>query len=201
MSKADKHFFAFSSFPPAMIWEKRNRSLLIQFLITELLSAYRGVTRNAPPQEILSSEKCFFPYDWACPYGRINKAREYTMALEYVFPELARPSIQLLRLLSKNAASPKMTAKWQKSLPEIFFGLEPFIERCKENENLIFFLLKHKEDIEECLHNKDYLHAMLLKLHPNGLFELCEKLCDNFHHRGFYFLIPEIKRLMAQFIS
>jgi hypothetical protein len=205
MIKADKHFSTFSPFPPAMIWEKRNRALLIQFLASELISTHKGLSRNAPLKEVLSAEKRFFPYDWAYPYGHLNKAREYAMALEHVFPELPGPAIQFQQQLNKVVASPRlkasmMTAKCTKSLPGIFLALEPFMEGCKENENLIFFLLKHKEAIDECM-RKEYLHSLLLKLHPSGLFELCEKLCDNYHHRGFYFLIPEIKLLMAQFIA
>ncbi len=203
MIKADKHSSTFSPFPPAMIWEKRNRGLLIQFLTAELISSQKGLSRNLPIKEILSSEKRFFPYDWGYPYGHLNKAWEYAMALEHVFPELPGPAILLQNLLKKIVSSQTLKAsmmklKCIKSLPKIFLALEPFIEGCKENENLIFFLLKHKEDIDQCIH-KDYLHTLLLKLHPSGLAELCEKLCDNYHHRGFYFLIPEIKLLMAQF--
>jgi hypothetical protein len=202
MIKADRHFSSFSSFPPAMLWEKRNRALLIQFLTAELISANRELRNNAPLKEIFSSEKRFFPYDWASSYGHLNKAREHAMVLEYVFPELQGPVIQFHQLLSKLAAphafkASALKTKYLKNLPEIFLALEPFIEGCKENENLIFYLLKHKEEIDECIHS-GYLHSLLLKVHPSGLSELCEKLCDNYHHRGFYFLIPEIKLLMAQ---
>jgi hypothetical protein len=205
MSKAEKHFPTFSPFPPAMIWEKRNRALLIQFLAAELISSHRGCSRHIPAREILSAEKRFFPYDWAYPYGHLNKAREYAMVLEYTFPELEGPAIQFLQLMNKIAAysslkTSSIMTKCAKSLPGLFLALEPFVEACKENENLIFFLLKGKEDIDQCLQKK-YVHSLLLKLHPGGLSELCEKLCDNYHHRGFYFLIPEIKLLMAQFTA
>lgn len=205
MIKVDKHLLAFSSFPPAMIWEKRNRSLLVQFILSELITAYKCLCRHAPIKELLTSEKRFFPYDWAYPYGHLNKAQEHALALSSVFPELPGPVIQFEQILSKLVSSPQhksslMKARCTKSLPELLLALEPFIEGCKENENLIFFLLKHKEEIDQCI-REEYLHTLLLKLHPAGLRELCEKLCDNYHDRGFYFLIPEIKLLMAQFVS
>src|SRR5690348_9764900 len=202
MAEADKLFSLFSSFPPAMIWEKRNRSLLIQFLAAELIVTFKDLKRNAPTQEILSIEKSFFPFDWAYPYGHINKMREYASVLESSFPQLKKATLHFQQLVNQLFAYPrpktdKLAARCSECLPEIFLALEPFIKACKENENLIFFLLKHREEIDQCM-RKNYLHALLLKLHPTGLSELCEKLCDNYHHRGFYFLIPEIKHLMSE---
>lgn len=199
---SDEMHSSFSPFSPAMMWEKRNRNLLIQFLAAELIATYRGLCRNAPIKDILACEKRFFPYDWGYPYGHLNKLREHTMILEYVFPELPGPVMQYVGLVSKTLNSPMRTpaivkSKVLKRLPELFFALEPFMERCRENENLIFFLLKHKEEIDQFTH-LGYLHSFLLRLHPSGLAELCEKLCDNYHHRGFYFLIPEIKLLLTK---
>lgn len=203
VTQAEKKIFPFSPFPPAMMWEKRNRSLLIQFIIAALISAYRELLHNATDKGILSHEKRFFPYDWAYPYGHLNKVREHAMILEHVFPELEKQAMQFKQLLDKVILSLmgktlSIINKAKKSLPEIFLALEPFIEGCKENENLIFFLLQQKEEIDLLIHPK-YLYAFLVRLHPTGLAELCEKLCDNYHHRGFYFLIPEIKRLIAKF--
>ena len=201
MIKTEKNFSSFSPFSPAMMWEKRNRALLIQFLISELIATYRGLCRNAPLKEILSFEKRFFPYDWAYSYGHLNKMREHARILEYVFPEFSENVLRFNQLLDKNITScMKKTAikkKLTQKLPEIFFALEPFIEGCKNNENLIFFLLKHKEEIDECT-QKGYVHSFLLRLYPISLSDLCEKLCDNYHHRGFYFLIPEIKTLISK---
>jgi hypothetical protein len=203
MIPTEKPLAPFSAFPPAMLWEKRNRALFVQFLASELVSSYRGLCRRIPEREILSTEQRFFPYDWAYPCGHLNKAREYAMGLKFAFPELKDAARRMIQQMNKVAAHPELKAsfipsKYIKTLPALFLGLEPFISACKENENLIFFLLKAKEDIDECL-GQGYLRSLLLNLHPNGLDELCEKLCDNYHHRGFYFLIPEIKRLMAQF--
>jgi hypothetical protein len=122
--------------------------------------------------------------------------------LESSFPQLKKATLQFLQLVNQLIVYPgpkknQLTAQCSKYLPEIFLALEPFVKACKENENLIFFLLKHRAEIDQCI-QKNYIHALLLKLHPSGLSELCEKLCDNYHHRGFYFLIPEIKLLMSE---
>ena len=192
---------SFSSFSPALLWEKRNRALLVQVLVSELLAVYRGLQKNAPLREIVSTERQFFPYDWAIPYGHLNKAQEHAKLLSHVFSELAGSAMHLRQLLHKTAPIFFKSMSVQKeegslNLPQLFFALEPFFRACRENENLIFFLLKHKEEIESFM-KKGYLHAFLLSLHPAGLFDLCKKLCDNYHYRGFYFLIPEIKRLFS----
>jgi hypothetical protein len=203
MIHSEKSISPFSAFPPAMLWEKRNRALLVQFLASELISSYRGLHRGLPERDILSSDQRFFPYDWAYPYGHLNKAREYALGLKFAFPEEKEPAKRLIQQMNKVVVQMELKtfftlSKGLKALPALFLGLEPFISACKENENLLFFLVKAKEDIDQCL-GVGYLQSLLLKLHPSGLEELCEKLCDNYHHRGFYFLIPEIKRLMVQF--
>ena len=200
--RSKKDISVFSPFSPAMLWEKRNRALLIQFLAAELIETYRALYNNAAPKEILSLEKRFFPYDWAYPYGHLNKACEHASLLEHFFPELIADALYLEQLFSKNIASFKRTLRFTKpklfeSLTQMFVAVEPFLEKCKENENLIFFLLKHKKEIDQLM-NKDYLRSLLLRFHPGGFSQLCEKLCDNYHHRGFYFLIPEIRRLSAE---
>lgn len=203
MMHSEKSFIPFSAFPPAMLCEKRNRALLVQFLASELISTYRGLCRDIPERDILSAEQRFFPYDWAYPCGHLNKAREYALGLTSAFPEWKEPAKRLIQQINKTIAQLELKAsftasKGLKALPALFLGLEPFISACKDNENLLFFLVKAKEEIDECL-GLGYLQSLLLKLHPSGLEDLCEKLCDNYHHRGFYFLIPEIKRLMVQF--
>lgn len=191
---------AFSPFSPAMIWERRNRGLLLQFLVSELIASFHALCVEAPYREIVSSPKRYFPYDWAYPYGYLNKAHEHALILYQVFPELHSDVIQIEQALTRlihtfhSLRSKKIVIR---HLQKIFFFLEPFIERCKNNENLIFFLLQHREEIEQLIEN-NYLRKLLLKLHPNGLTELGEKLCDNYHHRGFYFIIPQLKLLLAK---
>lgn len=192
-----KHFGAFSSFTPALLWEKRNRALLIQLIVFECLALQRALTGQVAARALLSHEKRFAPYDWASAYGHLNKVREHALLLPHVFPDHAR-AYQLLE--KKATASPHgkgatIKMRCAKCLPAIFSALEPFIETCKDNENLLFFLVSHRAEIEAFM-SAGYLRALLLRLHPRGISDLCEKVCDNYHHRGFYSLIPEITRLL-----
>jgi len=189
---------AFSAFSPALLWEKRNRALLIQLIVYECVLMQRALQTKAPARALLSADKRFSPYDWASSYGHLNKIGEHVLLLPHVFPEMSQAYQVLEKSLSKTLHAPKSAAiktrciKW---LPLLFSALEPFIEKCKENENLLFFLLTHKQELEAFM-SSGYLRSLLLRLHPRGISDLCEKLCDNYHHRGFYFLIPEITRLL-----
>ena len=191
---------AFSPFSPAMIWEKRNRGLLLQFLASELIASHHAICVDAPYGEIVSLQKRYFPYDWAYPYGYLNKAHEHALMMNQVFPEVEGRAAQLQDALAQMTHSqepPRSKKTIIKQLQKIFLSMEPFIERCKDNENLIFFLLQHREEIDQLV-QENYLCTLLLKLHPHGLMDLGEKLCDNYHHRGFYFLIPQLKLLLAK---
>ena len=190
----------FSAFSPALLWEKRNRALLIQLIVFECISLQRALQTKAPAHRLLSCDKRFCPYDWASSYGHLNKIGEHILLLPHVFPEM----IQAYQLLEKTLAkalcssqhkSASIKRRSTKYLPLLFIALEPFIQQCKENENLLFFLLTHREEIEAFM-SSGYLRTLLLRFHPRGISDLCEKLCDNYHHRGFYFLIPEITRLL-----
>ncbi len=191
-----------SPFCPAMLWEAQNRALLLQFLFYELLNVHRILSRKGPFEEILSPPKGYFPYDWAGFYGPLNRAQDCTYFFTQVFPELQDAAQQLQKTFNKlifsQAAQPSRPAL-KKKLQHICLLLEPFIEICKENENLIYFLLKHREEIDSLM-RKNYLKLQLLRLHPNGPLELCEKMCDNYHHRGFVSSIAEMKQLIAQIL-
>lgn len=155
---------------------------------------------KAPARALLSSDKGFSPYDWASSYGHLNKIGEHALLLPHVFPEMSQAYQILEKNLDKILRAPRQKSaaiktRCAKLLPLLFSALEPFIEKCKENENLLFFLLSHQEEIEAFM-SSGYLRSLLLRLHPRGISDLCEKLCDNYHHRGFYFLIPEITRLL-----
>ena len=69
---------------------------------------------------------------------------------------------------------------------------EPLIYHFKDDENLIFFLLKNQDPIN-ALMGKGYLRELLSQLHEKGLGQLEKKLCDQYHDRGFFSLIPELK--------
>jgi hypothetical protein len=191
-----------SLFSPQAIGERRHRSLLIQFILFELFEAYKAFCRNESWETILSAHPQHFPYDWSSVTGYLNKAQEHSILLKDSFPDYSRSvkyfdsqfSKTLIFLFKKKKISQD---QFVQSLQTVYYALEPLVEIFKENENLLYFLLKNRETIDSILH-KGYLYAYLLKIHTCDLETLGEKMCDQYHQRGFFSQIPEFKILLTE---
>ncbi|MBM3199168.1 MAG: hypothetical protein FJZ58_07970 [Chlamydiae bacterium] len=79
---------------------------------------------------------------------------------------------------------------------ELFSLLDPLLQISRDEKHFLFFLLKHQKEISLLTHST-YLYTLLHKLYPEGLSFLQDLLCDFFHKKGFYSLIPEVKQWMS----
>jgi len=114
---------------------KRARSLLLQFILRELIHAEEGAL-------LYVKRGSFFPNDWAQEVGCLNRLEEHVELLTSAFPELADEG----DLLEKTVV--KLVREWdQKFLKKIYAALLPFLAACKEDENLLFFLLQHQRTL------------------------------------------------------
>ena len=158
--------------------------------------------RNASWESILSWQPRFFPYDWAAPTGHLNKVKEHGLLLKKSFPEHSR-AVKKIETLIKKAflawENKKSDHQVEKILNALYLALEPLVEACKDNENLIYFLLKNRAVID-ALVKPGHLRQFLMVIHPSGLETLGEKMCDKYHQRGFISQIPELKLLMTDLI-
>jgi hypothetical protein len=151
---------------------------------------------------ILSLHPCHFPYDWSAVTGYLNKVQEHSLLLKDSFadhPKWVKSfEKQFSKVLAILAKKKKIAAEqFISSLQKIYFAIEPFIEICKENENLLHFLLKNREAIDSMI-SDGHLHSFLLKIHSSDLETLGEKMCDQYHQRGFFSQIPEFKILLTE---
>jgi hypothetical protein len=193
-----------SLFSPQALAKRHNRALLLQFILAELFEAHKAFLTNRSWEFILSCHPRFFPYDWAAPSGFLNKMKEHGLLLKKSFPDHARPVKGFEQLFKKTLSSWEKKKKipkkqFEKTLQMLYSSLEPLLETCKENENLIYFLLKNRQTIDELM-QKGYLRNFLISVHPYGLEILGEKMCDQYHQRGFISQIPELKILMTDLI-
>ncbi len=191
----------FSPFSKSRVTEQYKSALLLQFLIDEILKTHQAHLTSTPFEQILSYDARFFPYDWAHTNGHLNKAEEHISLLRIAFPKFKKATTQLEKILNSLITSLKQKpSKREDFLPQglqnIYSLTEKLIEDCKEEENVIFFLLKNQKEID-ALMGKSHLHIFLLALHPEGLTSLKEQLCDHFHDRGFFSVIPELKKLIS----
>lgn len=191
-----------SLFSPQVLSERPNRSLLLQFLLLEIIEARRAV-ETGNWSNLLTVHPCFFPYDWGRASGCLNRAREHSLLLGCSFPKhktlvkrFEKALTKQILVLSKKKA-PRM--QMDLCLRATYTALEPLLELCGENENLLFFLLKNRREID-ALMQPGHLCTFLLKIHPNGLETLGEKMCDQYHQRGFFSQIPEFKLLLTELL-
>ncbi len=194
----------FSPFSPTMVKQDHHRVLLLQFFLKELLAAHEAIIHQAPINLIISSDFRHFPYDWAKESGHLNKAREHAHLLQAAFPQLEEESVEVqlaiddlvLRFPFKTTLNSRQKQQLRKKLHQLYLLAEPLIRHFKANENLIFFLLKNQSPIN-ALMGEGFLHTFLSQLHKKGLGQLEKKLCDHYHERGFFSLIPELKKLFS----
>lgn len=185
-----------SLFSPRAISEKQHRGLLVQFILFELLESYKAYCKGNWDL-VLSPHPKHFPYDWSAPTGFLNKAQEHLFLLKEAFPDALKAVKNCEKVFSKGLARLAKKKKVAEELSKILAAIEPLIELCKDNENLVHFMLKNREALD-ALMNPRYLHALLLKLHSCGLETLGEKMCDQYHQRGFFSQIYEFKILLTE---
>lgn len=76
-------------------------------------------------------------------------------------------------------------------LPEI-------VKRFSSNENVLFFLLRHKDDFEKLIDESFILNLMTVN-YTNGLDDVKQLLLKNYSERGFHQLLPIIVEKFQQF--
>lgn len=190
-----------SLFSPQAIGERHNRSLLIQFLLFEIIEASKAIDMGRW-EALITPHPRFFPYDWCSITGYLNKMQEHSMLLGHCFPDHPQAVADFEKTFSMQMdLSSKKTGplhqQFKKALQKIYTSLEPLIVHCSGNENLLFFLLKNRPYID-ALTQKGHLHDFILKIYPCGLETLGEKMCDQYHQRGFFSQIQEFKHLLTE---
>lgn len=176
-------------FSPSFFTSSAHRSLLLQFFCHTFLAIHSARHCCGPLAPVNIK---YLPYDWAIDTNPVNTAYEYACLLPIAFPKKQRIAHTLLKGLNQ---LPKIKTPLKPHLQKLYHLLEKLFEECQKDENLLFFLLKNKAAIDSLM-GSDYLYHFLLKIYPKGLSSLEEMLCDHYHERGFFSLIPELKDLI-----
>jgi hypothetical protein len=194
MSKTD--IFFHSPLSPSSVHEEKNHALLLQFILSEIFHAFNAIQENSF-DVVCSSPSFFFPYDLSYEIGHLNKIQEHILLLDQAFPHHLETIHRFRVTLQKTIALAMQKQDLLFELRELYRLLHPLIFFCKENENLLFFLLKHQKDIAELDHPEN-LNDLLLTLFPEGLETVQKLVCDNYQRRGFISLVAEIKQLISE---
>jgi len=189
------------------VQEGHNRALLLQFILSELFLALDANEKEDPLAFVFSSPACFFPYDWSYEVGCLNKITEHAKLLTFAFPKLKPSALAfnqiteeaLTKVLSrKKMKDPLSNEELQAELLSIYLALEPFLIACKDNENLLLFLLKCSDEIKE-LAAPENISSILAKMYPEGTDAISHIIRKEYQARGFNAYLPEIDRILSHY--
>ena len=198
----DSGVFLHSPFSESNVMKGNNRSLLLQFILSEIFQSKQSEQNKEPLTKIFFSvSSSFYPLDWSSQRGHLNKVAEHMQLLKKAFPEqesavaIFKHALQnTTTVIANHCDTPVENFDRQLSLylKQLFLLLEPIMIECTDDENLVFFLLKNQKVIHSLTH-QSYLLNFLQKNCEKEVESLSKSLCDRFHCRGFSSLIPEVK--------
>ncbi len=166
----------------------------------------QALEQEAPPEKIFVPGNQHYPLDCASHSGHINRICEHCSLLAIAYSQeketvalfehaLTNVSHLTANYLEHPQKQPYFVQEAQAYLQQMFQIIQPLIFLAKDDENLLFFLLKCHREIAQISHPQA-LHHILNKMHPDGLESILTYLCDRFHVRGFALRIPEVKDLI-----
>ncbi|MCI0381947.1 MAG: hypothetical protein L0207_02705 [Chlamydiae bacterium] len=204
--QSPKTYHLYSPFSVKTVRDGQNHALLLQFILSELFHAKDAHEKDDPLEFVFSSPACFFPFDWSYEIGCLNKIHEHAILLEYAFPAMKEEADKFHAILEKTLhhireyKKKKMEISHEElltCLKSIYDFLEPFLLQCKENENLLFFLLKNQDTINTISY-PETLANLLKKIHPKGMNHLANLLRTRYQARGFSQLSDEVDELIPK---
>ncbi|CDR33424.1 hypothetical protein [Criblamydia sequanensis] len=121
-----------------------------------------------------------------------NQAYAHALKLNDIFfseEEKERSLVEMAREIKPLAEKVLQELKrLGKMIPKIFLKMT-------QNENVVFFLLRHKNELER-IYPKGFVKRLLNKSYPEGIKEAEQLLLKKYEERGFPHLIPIIKLIM-----
>ena len=187
--------FFFSPFSHERASNGNNRSLVLQFILSELLASFEEMQKPTPAK-VLTLDPCFFPFDWAKETGSLNRMKEHLRLLPYAFPQFA-DSLQGFKrdfeskcrqLLLEKKINKKDTLAF---LHECYDALMPFLLECKNDGTLILYLLKNHTRAQK-------LGLTFPILEKNEHKHIKDLVIKQYEKRGFKFLVPRINLLIEE---
>ncbi len=188
---------------------KDNRSLLLQFILSEIFHAMDANKKEDPLEFVFSSPACFFPYDWSYEVGCLNKIAEHAQLMPHAFPKLQQAVDSFTQTLHETLSNVVKNKKKNDPIPHeglmeqlntLYVHLEPFLIVCKDCENLLLFLIKNNNEVAE-LNKPHNLSSLLKKMFPEGIDGISDRLKTEYKNRSFHSFLPEIDRLISHYES
>lgn len=112
--------------------------------------------------------------------------------------------IDILRALKEEGPNPKVGEALCKTIQKLMMCLSrigktliPLIETFKDDENVLFFIVRHSHELDDLFGDKFVTH-LFTKMHREGSAGIEKLLIKHYSKRGFDNLLPVIKAKMAR---
>lgn len=125
-----------SPFSKDFFLHKRDKSLLLQFILREFLDIYY-TNRNSDPIKFFVD-----PFQKKTPFQKIL---DLVYFLKYAFPGLEKECTSISKYI-ESLATTKLT---DKKLIKIYQLLYPFLDVCKNDEKLSLFWTKNSKELSK----------------------------------------------------
>ncbi|NGX39235.1 MAG: hypothetical protein KR126chlam1_00558 [Chlamydiae bacterium] len=193
-----------SPFTSKTVSESQNRSLLLQFLLAEILSAVGAINRDEPQEKIFSEPVLLFPFAWSRSIGSLNKIEEHAKLLSFAFPKQEENALSfihsVLQLEEKISGEDLLTKEeMTNEFRKLYIQLDPFLLSCCKSETLLLFLLLNREKID-ALASPENLSSLIARMLPKGIESLATIICREYKNRGFTALCEEIDEILGEHV-
>jgi hypothetical protein len=176
-----ERLFFHSPFSPIHVQHEQSASLLLQFFLSALFSLEKQIDKKT------FIPHSFFLCDRMKLGSSLDELMEHVHLFYHAFPSLQKETKEIENVLEALKKEKKEKGKNEK-ITRLFSSLIPFLELCKDNENLLFFLLKNH-------HKRKELHAFLTYVSLSGEAPLKKHLIERFKLRGFFSVLAELEEL------
>lgn len=107
-------------------------------------------------------------------------------------------SLDILRHLnSQEAYLQKSLKKIVDQMKRFSKALASLLLQFKDDENVIFFLLRHKKELDQ-IYGKQFVFKLINRMYPKGIEEASNFVLKQYKKRGFHHFIPVIKKKIAE---
>lgn len=185
---------------PDRIKPKATRRLAFLFLLDAMREIFRLLSEKgeeefaslfSPPNQGAVSHLLFYA-EKLSSVARIENAEPKRVAETLRNAALA---FYTEKIVHARACFGTLRSSLQEGLCRLFFSLFPFFERSRKDENLLLYLLEHREEWNRHLGERS-IETLLFSLFPKGPHDLYTTMREKFAERGLEEFFEQKKHLL-----
>lgn len=184
------------------------RSLSLLFILQEFLSFCKVTQQTSPKESQLLQTVVAHPFA-----KKENILHRLYFYCEILIESSQTREVTILDIIDEMRGKiDNIRLKWKNQLPNqeefatllhelrfklasFFSSLYPFLQQSRTNENILLYLIEHRQEFNLHLGPNTILN-LLGKFFPAGLFELRATICEGYTRRGFNSFYQKLEILL-----